>query len=73
MLFAAFVIFLVAVGVVMVLFYASSPQTVDIRRRLSHALKPGGAVGEEDPSGKSTSRAENVFEGLESKAAAGAL
>ena len=51
MLFAAFIIFLLAVGVLMVLVYASSPQTVDIGRRLSRALRPAGAADEKDASG----------------------
>jgi tight adherence protein C len=61
MLFAAFIIFLVTVGVLMALVYASSPQTVDIGRRLSRALRPAGAVDEEDLSGMGGHRAENVF------------
>jgi tight adherence protein C len=61
MLFAAFIIFLVTVGVLMVLVYASSPQTVDIGRRLSHTLKPGGTVSEEDLPGAGGHRAANVF------------
>ena len=61
MLFVAFIIFLVTVGVLMVLVYASSPQTVDIGRRLSRVLRPAGAVGEEDSSGTGGRRAENIF------------
>jgi tight adherence protein C len=61
MLFAAFIIFLLAVGVLMALVYASSPQTVDIGRRLSRALRPGGAVSEEDVSRSGGRAAENVF------------
>ncbi|HXP79384.1 MAG TPA: type II secretion system F family protein [Verrucomicrobiae bacterium] len=61
MLFAAFIIFLLAVGVLMALVYASSPQTVDIGRRLSRALRPAGAVDEKDESAMGSHRAENVF------------
>ena len=61
MLFAAFIIFLLAVGVLMALVYASSPQTVDIGRRLSRTLRPGGAADEEDASRSGGRAAENVF------------
>jgi len=61
MLFAAFIIFLLAVGVLMALVYASSPQTVDIGRRLSRTLRPAGAVDEEDASRSGGRAAENVF------------
>ncbi len=40
MLFVAFIIFLVTICILMVLVYASGPQTVDIGRRLSRTLKP---------------------------------
>ncbi len=61
MLFAAFIIFLLAVVVLMALVYASSPQTVDIGRRLSRTLRPAGAVDEEDVSRSGGRAAENVF------------
>jgi tight adherence protein C len=61
MLFAAFIIFLLAVGILMALVYASSPMTVDIGRRLSRTLRPGGAVDEQDVSTTGAHRAENVF------------
>ena len=61
MFFAAFIIFLLAVCVLMVLVYASSPQTVDIGRRLSRTLRPAGAVDEEDASRTGGRAAENVF------------
>jgi tight adherence protein C len=61
MLFAAFIIFLLAVGVLMALVYASSPQTVDIGRRLSRTLRPAGAADEEDVSRTGGRTAENVF------------
>src|ERR1700722_16898776 len=48
MLFIAAIIFLVTVCVVMVVFYAASPKTVDIGHRLSRVLRPGATVGEED-------------------------
>jgi tight adherence protein C len=61
MLFVSFVIFLVTVGVLMVLVYATGPETVNIGRRLSRALRPAGVVAEEDLSGTGGRRAENIF------------
>ena len=61
MLFVAFVIFLVTVCILMVLVYASGPQTVDVGRRLSRVLKPGVSSQTEDSSGSAGQRAENVF------------
>ncbi len=61
MLLAAFIIFLLAVGVLMALVYASSPMTVDIGRRLSRTLRPAGAVDEKDEPASGAHRAENVF------------
>ncbi|MGA7792122.1 MAG: type II secretion system F family protein [Candidatus Acidiferrales bacterium] len=58
---AAFIIFLLAVGVLMALVYASSPMTVDIGRRLSRTLRPAGAVDEKDEPASGAHRAENVF------------
>ena len=61
MLFAAFIIFLLAVGVLMALVYASSPQTVDIGRRLSRALRPAGAVGRRGCVSYGRTRARKTF------------
>lgn len=61
MLFVAFIIFLVTVCIFMVLVYATGPQTVDIGRRLSRALKPGVSNQAEDSSGKGGRRAESIF------------
>jgi len=61
MLFFALIIFLVTVGILMVLVYASGPQTVDIGRRLSSMLKPAPTSREEDLAGAGGRRAQNIF------------
>jgi tight adherence protein C len=61
MLFIAAIIFLVTVCVVMVVFYAASPKTVDIGHRLSRVLRPGATVGEEDSAAACGHRAQNIF------------
>jgi tight adherence protein C len=60
MLFVAFIIFLLTVGILMVLVYATAPPTVDVGRRLSSALKPPPTLSDEGSTG-SRARAENVF------------
>jgi tight adherence protein C len=64
MLFIAFVTFIVIFGVLMLLVYASGPKTVDVGRRLSRVLKPPTSEFEEDVTGTSGGRAQNVFVSL---------
>jgi tight adherence protein C len=61
MLSAIAITFLVTICVVMVLIYASSPQTVDLRRRLSRVLRPQVSAQEENVSVSGGRRAENIF------------
>jgi tight adherence protein C len=61
MIFVAFITFLVTVGVLMVLVYASGPKVVDIGRRLSRVLKTPGSALEEDLSASARLRPQNVF------------
>lgn len=61
MFFIAFITFVVIVGVLMVLVYASGPQTVDVGRRLSRVLKAPTSEFEEDVAGTGGGRAQNVF------------
>jgi len=61
MFFAVLITFLVTVFALMVLVYASSPRVVDIGRRLSRVLKSPTSVQEEEVSGSTGHRAQDVF------------
>lgn len=61
MLLIALITFLVTVGVLMLLVYASGPQTVDIGRRLSRVLRPGATTTTDDSAEAVGQRAQNVF------------
>lgn len=61
MIFVVFITFLVTVGVLMVLVYASGPKAVDIGRRLSRVLKTPASALEEDLSASGRLRAQNIF------------
>jgi len=61
MFLVALITFLVTVGVLMLLVYASGPQTVDIGRRLSTVLRPGVTTGGDNSAEHVSHRAQNVF------------
>jgi tight adherence protein C len=62
MLFIVVVItFLVTIFAVMVLVYASGPQTVDIARRLSHVLSPTASEHEENVTSKGGRQAKDIL------------
>jgi len=61
MFLVALITFIVTVGVLMLLVYTSGPEKVDIGRRLSRALKPGGTSTSTEASTFSAESAQNVF------------
>lgn len=60
-MFFAFITFIVILGIVMGLVYASGPKTIDVRQRLSRVLKPPTSEYEEDLPGVGGSKTQNVF------------